>query len=181
MGKGQGKLSGFSWHYEFNSGKSKEYDETCIHLDSYRVCQNKNSYHYLAKCFESSHCKFKRKSRPDSIKHEDMILIDDAQRAEKIKQKNKSNSDEKNKCITLHRLNDDKYLELYINNRAVEELPTLHKLAMEKELRERFSYANFNYVVIDISYKVCEGKSFLIIDPPKNIVNKKKKNKKNNK
>ena len=60
----RGKFSGFNWHFEYHSvNPKKEKAADCIFLTTERTCQNKESYHYLAKCFVASDCPLRVKSK----------------------------------------------------------------------------------------------------------------------
>ena len=60
----KGKLSGYNWHFEFHStNPKKEKAADCIFLTTDRICQNKESYHYLAKCFVASNCPLRVKEK----------------------------------------------------------------------------------------------------------------------
>ena len=61
---GKRKFAGRNMHIEFhnvNPKRGKAAD--CIYLTEDRVCQNKKSPHYLAKCFAASYCTFKVKEK----------------------------------------------------------------------------------------------------------------------
>lgn len=61
---GYGKLSGTSWHIEFHSSPKKDKASKCEFLGEDRICNNKQAYNYLAKCFAANYCKFYKNNIP---------------------------------------------------------------------------------------------------------------------
>ncbi len=54
------KFPGWAMHLEFhNTDPKKKKASDCIYLTTDRICQNKNSVQYLAKCFIASDCPLK--------------------------------------------------------------------------------------------------------------------------
>lgn len=61
----QGRFSGFPWHSEYHSLKKRTVNTKsncgCVYLDDERICHNKNSYDYSAKCFVLTHCLWRKR------------------------------------------------------------------------------------------------------------------------
>ncbi len=58
------KFAGRNMHIEFHTvNPKKEKAADCVYLTTDRICQNKQSYYYLAKCFSASSCPLRMKEK----------------------------------------------------------------------------------------------------------------------
>lgn len=56
------KLDGYSWHIEYHTvDRKKGKAADCEYLDQKRECHNKDCPNYLAKCFDATHCSYRKK------------------------------------------------------------------------------------------------------------------------
>lgn len=149
-----GKFYDIGWHTEFKSAKKRKYNETCIYLDDSRECKNKNSYNFLSKCFDSTHCPHKIKSN---------------QTIEKLNNKNeylKRNQQRIDINISIVLYNCDKLqkVELFTNSKPYNELPELHKLAFNHEINDEFNFRDYHYKVLEKHDNRTYAESFKIIE-----------------
>lgn len=150
----KGKFNDFGWHTEFKSARKKSYQETCIFLNDIRECQNKNSYNYLSKCFDATHCPLKLKKR---TRNNSQTII-------------KAEKESRKRSIVLYNKLDKDIIELFMNNMPYEKLPELHKVAFLHRINDEFVFADCHYKVIKIFDNRVYDESFRIIDENDNIL-----------
>lgn len=64
--------TGQGMHLEYhNINPKKEKASDCVYLTEDRICQNKDSYYYLGKCFVASDCPLKLKSTDGALHERD--------------------------------------------------------------------------------------------------------------
>lgn len=60
------KFAGRNMHIEFHTvNPKKEKAADCIYLTNDRICQHKQSYYYLSKCFSASCCPLRKREREE--------------------------------------------------------------------------------------------------------------------
>ena len=62
--KRKAKFAGYGCHIEYHTtDPKKEKAVDCVYSTDDRICQNKKSFYYLSKCFNSSNCSLKLKEK----------------------------------------------------------------------------------------------------------------------
>ena len=56
-----GRFYDIGWHMDYHSQKKKRKAADCVFLDTNRICNNYESWNYLAKCFDASHCPIRKR------------------------------------------------------------------------------------------------------------------------